>query len=149
MPEFLYNEESELGLDELIETEDEDFAEPDPEASTEEILDEIAEDASSEKRAQLVEDIESGNVAVGQGGDGDYAISKNIAEDDSEVIDDEETDFSPTVEEFSSDVDSVEALSSEEETVEEFTQTTDAIPEKKVSVSIEQLRKKMNEDSNS
>ena len=53
------------------------------------------------------------------------------------------------VEEFSSDVDSVEALSSEEETVEEFTQTTDAIPEKKVSVSIEQLRKKMNEDSNS
>ena len=149
MPEFLYNEESELGLDELIETEDEDFAEPDPEASTEEILDEIAEDASSEKRAQLVEDIESGNVAVGQGGDGDYAISKNISEDASEVIDDEETASTPMVEEFSSDVDSVEALSSEEETVEEFTQTTDAIPEKKVSVSIEQLRKKMNEDSNS
>tara|TARA_B100000676_G_scaffold140500_1_gene139133 strand:- start:2628 stop:3692 length:1065 start_codon:yes stop_codon:yes gene_type:complete len=149
MPEFLYNEEAELGLDELIETEDEEFAEPDSEASTEEILDEIAEDASSEKRAQLVEDIESGSIEAGQGGDGDYAISKNIGEDDSEVVDEEETSSSPMVEEFSSDVESVEALSSDEETVEEFTQTTDAIPEKKVSVSIEQLRKKMNEDNNS
>ena len=93
MPEFLYNEEVELDLDELIETEDEEFAEPDEVSSPEELLDDIAEDASSEKRAQLVEDIESGNVAVGQGGDGDYAISKNIAEDDSEVIDDEEADL--------------------------------------------------------
>ena len=40
-------------------------------------------------------------------------------------------------------------MASDDESVEEFTQTTDAIPEKKVSVSIEQLRKKMNEDGNS
>ena len=149
MPEFLYNEEAELGLDELIETEEEEFAEQDPAASTEEILDEIAEGASSEKRAQLVEDIESGNVTAGQGGDGDYAISKNIAEDDSDVVEEKEADSSPVVEEFSSDVDSVETMPSNDESVEEFTQTTDAIPEKKVSVSIEQLRKKMNEDGNS
>ena len=34
----------------------------------------------------------------------------------------------------------------EVEEVEEFTQVTDSIPEKKVSVSIEQLRKKMSDD---
>ena len=40
----------------------------------------------------------------------------------------------------------VDEISSEVEEVEEFTQATDSIPEKKVSVSIEQLRKKMTDD---
>ena len=35
----------------------------------------------------------------------------------------------------------------EVEEVEEFTQATDSIPEKKVSVSIEQLRKKISDDN--
>jgi len=142
MPEFLYNEEVELDLDELIETEDEEFPESDEELSPEEVLEELAEDASSEKRSKLAEDIESGNVPVGQGGDGDYAISKNVAEEDIE-------DVSPDVEEledFSSEVEVVDEISSEVEEVEEFTQATDSIPEKKVSVSIEQLRKKMTDD---
>jgi len=142
MPEFLYNEEVELDLDELIETEDEEFSESDEELSPEEVLEELAEDASSEKRSKLAEDIESGNVPVGQGGDGDYAISKNVAEEDIE-------DVSPDVEEledFSSEVEVVDEISSEVEEVEEFTQATDSIPEKKVSVSIEQLRKKMSDD---
>ena len=54
MPEFLYNEEVELDLDELIETEDEEFSESDEDLSPEEVLDELAEDASSEKRSKLV-----------------------------------------------------------------------------------------------
>ena len=142
MPEFLYNEEVELDLDELIETEDEEFSESDEDLSPEEVLDELAEDASSEKRSKLAEDIESDNVAVGQGGDGDYAISKNIAEESVE-------DVSSNVEEledFSSDVEVVEESSPEVEEIEEFTQATDSIPEKKVSVSIEHLRKKISDD---
>jgi len=142
MPEFLYNEEVELDLDELMETEDEEFSESDEDLSPEEVLDELAEDASSEKRSKLAEDIESDNVAVGQGGDGDYAISKNIAEESVE-------DVSSNVEEledFSSDVEVVEESSPEVEEIEEFTQATDSIPEKKVSVSIEHLRKKISDD---
>ena len=142
MPEFLYNEEVELDLDELIETEDEEFSESDEELSPEEVLEELAEDASSEKRSKLAEDIESGNVPVGQGGDGDYAISKNVAEED---IEDVSSDVEE-LEDFSSEVEVVDEISSEVEEVEEFTQATDSIPEKKVSVSIEQLRKKMSDD---
>ena len=142
MPEFLYNEEVELDLDELIETEDEEFAESaDEDLSPEELLEEIAEDASSEKRMELAEDIESGNVAVGQGGDGDYAISKNIAEEASD--DDSEVEV---FEDDSSEIEVVDDFNEEVEEVEEFTQATDSIPEKKVSVSIEQLRKKMSDD---
>ena len=143
MPEFLYNEEVELDLDELIETEDEEFIESDDELSPEEVLDELADEASSEKRLKLAEDIDSGNVPVGQGGDGDYAISKNIGEENIEEV-------SSNVEElddFSSDVEVVDEISSEVEEVEEFTQATDSIPEKKVSVSIEQLRKKISDDN--
>ncbi len=142
MPEFLYNEEVELDLDELIETEDEEFSESEEELSPEEVLEELAEDASSEKRSKLAEDIESGNVPVGQGGDGDYAISKNVAEED---IEDVSSDVEE-LEDFSSDVEVVDEISSEVEEVEEFTQATDSIPEKKVSVSIEQLRKKMSDE---
>ena len=142
MPEFLYNEEVELDLDELIETEDEEFAESEEDLSSEELLEEIADDASSEKRMQLAEDIESGNVAVGQGGDGDYAISKNIAE---EEVGDDDSEVE-VFEDNSSDIEVVDDFEEEVEEVEEFTQATDSIPEKKVSVSIEQLRKKMSDD---
>ncbi|MEO2180202.1 MAG: hypothetical protein ABGW86_02860, partial [Candidatus Poseidoniia archaeon] len=84
MPEFLYNEEIELDLDELIDTEEDEFPESDEEVSPEEILEDIAEEASSEKRAQLAADIEGGGVPEGQGGEGDYAISKNISEEGEE-----------------------------------------------------------------
>jgi len=141
MPEFLYNEEVELDLDELIETEDEEFAEEE-ELSPEELLEEIADDASSEKRMELAEDIESGNIAVGQGGDGDYAISKNIAE---EEVSDDDSEVE-VFEDDSSDIEVVDDFSEAVEEVEEFTQGTDSIPEKKVSVSIEQLRRKMDDD---
>ncbi len=140
MPEFLYNEEVELDLDELIETEDEEFPEVEEELSPEELLEEIVDDASSEKRMQLAEDIESGDIAVGQGSDGDYAISKNIGEEDVaesavEVFDDD-----------SSDIEDVGDFNEEVEEVEEFTQGAESIPEKKISVSVEQLRKKMSDD---
>ena len=143
MPEFLYNEEVELDLDELIDTEDEEFPESEDELSPEELLEDLAEEASSEKRAKLVEDIESGNVAVGQGGEGDYAISKNIGDEEVE----EASSVVEDLEDFSSDVEVVEDIASDIEEVEEFTQTTESIPEKKISVSIEQLRKKMSDDS--
>ena len=142
MPEFLYNEEVELDLDELIETEEEEFAEADEEPSPEELLEEIADDASSEKRAQLAEDIESGNVAVGQGGEGDYAISKNLGEDETDEIEQD----SEVIESDVSEVEVVDDFSEDVEEIEEFKQATDSIPEKKISVSIEQLRKKMGDD---
>ena len=142
MPEFLYNEEVELDLDELIETEDEEFIDSEDELSPEELLEEIADDAGSEKRKQLAEDIEDGSVSVGQGGDGDYAISKNIGEE--EIVDD--SSEVEAFEEDSSDIEIVDDFNEEVEEVQEFTQVTDSIPEKKVSVSIEQLRKKMSDD---
>ena len=142
MPEFLYNEEIELDLDELIDTEEDEFPESDEDVSPEEILEDIAEEASSEKRAQLAADIEGGGVPEGQGGEGDYAISKNISEEG------EESDM-PEVEvsDLPSDIEVVDDLSSEIEEVEEFGKPTDSIPEKKISVSIEQLRKKMSDES--
>ena len=142
MPEFLYNEEVELDLDELIETEDEEFAEDEDNLSPEEMLDELADDASSEKRERLVEDIESGSIAAGEGGDGNYAISKNVAEDD---LDDSDLEVE-VMDDSSIDIEEVDDFSSDVEEIEDFTQTTDSIPDKKVSVSIEQLRKKMEED---
>tara|TARA_B100000029_G_scaffold294501_1_gene287851 strand:+ start:1278 stop:3377 length:2100 start_codon:yes stop_codon:yes gene_type:complete len=142
MPEFLYNEEVELDLDELIETEGEDFEEPE-DLSPEEVLEELADEASSEKREQLIEDIESGNVAAGHGGEGDYAISKNIGSEDDE---EESTSEDEVVDDFESDIEVVDDFSSDVEEVEEFSQATDSIPEKKISVSIEQLRKKMSDD---
>ena len=51
------------------------------------------------------------------------------------------------VEDFSPAVEEVEDFSSGVEEVEEFSQVTDSIPDKKVSVSIEQLRKKMSEEN--
>ena len=142
MPEFLYNEEIELDLDELIDTEEEEFPESDEVVSPEEILEDIAEEASSEKRAQLAADIEGGGVPEGQGGEGNYAISKNISEEG------EESDMSEVeVSDLPSDIEVVDDFSSEIEEVEEFGKPTDSIPEKKISVSIEQLRKKMSDES--
>ncbi len=142
MPEFLYNEEVELDLDELIETEDEEFAEDEDNLSPEEMLDELADDASSEKREKLAEDIESGSIAGGEGGDENYAISKNVAEDG---LDDSDLEVE-VMDDSSIDIEEVDDFSSDVEEIEDFTQTTDSIPDKKVSVSIEQLRKKMEED---
>ena len=143
MPEFLYNEEEEFDIDELIETEDEEFPEPDTELSPEELLEEIADDGVSEKRAQLLEDIEEGNVPVGQVGEGNYSISKNISDEEFDEIE----ASTNNVEDVDSNVNLVEDFSSEVDEVEEFTQTTDAIPERKISVSIEKLRKKMSDDN--
>ena len=142
MPEFLYNEEIELDLDELIDTEEDEFPESDEDVSPEEILEDIAEEASSEKRTQLAADIEGGGVPEGQGGEGDYAISKNISEEG------EESDMSEVeVSDLPSDIEVIDDFSSEIEEVDEFGKPTDSIPEKKISVSIEQLRKKMSDES--
>ena len=134
MPEFLYNEEIELDLDEIIDMEEE----PEEELSSEELLEEISEEAADEKRRKLVSDIESGNIASGEGGNGDYAISKNINEEEDSVVDEVSSDIE-TMEDFSPEVEDVED-------VEDFTKPTDSIPEKKISVSIEHLRKKMADD---
>ena len=138
MPEFLYNEEIELDLDELIETE-EDIVEDDSEMSTEEVLEAIGEEGSSDKREQLISDIEEGGVPAGQGGEGDFAISKPVSEN-------EEPSSITDVEDFTPAVEDIEDSSLDVDKVEEFSQPTDSIPDKKVSVSIEQLRKKMNDD---
>ena len=142
MPEFLYNEEVELDLDELIDTEEEEFPEFEEESSPEEILEDVVEEASSEKRAQLAADIEGGAVPEGQGGEGNYAISKNISEEE------EESEMSEVeVSDLPSDIEVIDDFSSEIEAVEEFEKPTDSIPEKKISVSIEQLRKKMSDEN--
>ena len=141
MPEFLYDEESEFDVDELIETEEEEFSEADEMLSPEEILEEVTEEASADKRAKLLEDIEEGTISSGEGGDGDYAISKNIAEETDEA--DSEVD---SLDNVSPGIEVVEEFGSDVEEVEEFTQAAESIPEKKVSVSIEELRKKMSED---
>ncbi len=134
MPEFLYNEEVELDLDEIIDMEQE----PEEEMSPEELLEETIDEGAEEKRKQLASDIASGNVASGEGGEGDYAISKKVVEEDEDDVD----VFSPEVEDiddFSADVEDVDEVG-------EFTKPTDSIPEKKISVSIEHLRKKMSDD---
>ena len=154
MPEFLYNEEVELDLDELIETE-EDTVDEETELSTEEVLDVLGEEGSSEKREQLISEIEDGVVPTGQGGEGDYAISKPVSSDEDSAVDsvlvDDIDDVSSTsdVEAFSPVVEDIEELSSDVEEVEEFSQPTDSIPDKKISVSIEQLRKKISDDKDS
>ena len=67
----------------------------------------------------------------------DGAMEKVVEDDEDDV-----NEFSPEVEDiedFSADVEDVEE-------VEDFTKPTDSIPEKKISVSIEHLRKKMTDD---
>ncbi len=154
MPEFLYNEEVELDLDELIETE-EDTVEEETELTTEEVLEALGEEGSSEKREKLISEIEDGEVPAGQGGEGDYAISKPVSSDEDSLVDSspvdvvEDVSSAGDVDEFTPVVEDVEEFSSDVEKVEEFSQPTDSIPDKKISVSIEQLRKKMSDDKDS
>ena len=154
MPEFLYNEEVELDLDELIETE-EDTVEEETELTTEEVLEVLGEEGSSEKREKLISEIEDGEVPAGQGGEGDYAISKPVSSDEDSPVDSspvdvvEDVSSAGDVDEFTPVVEDVEEFSSDVEKVEEFSQPTDSIPDKKISVSIEQLRKKMSDDKDS
>ena len=135
MPEFLYNEEVELNLDELIETEE------DTEMSTDEVLEALGEEGGSEKRDQLISDIDEGVVPAGKGGEGDYAISKPVSESDDSTVD--------VVDNVSPVVENGEDFNSVVEVVEDYSQPTDSIPDRQVSVSIEQLRKKMSEDKDS
>ena len=140
--------------------------------SPEEILEEVTEEASADKSqidviellweiskndnnvvfhtklatiiqnfGRFTKDIEEGTISSGEGGDGDYAISKNIAEETDEA--DSEVD---SLDNVSPEIEVVEEFGSDVEEVEEFTQAAESIPEKKVSVSIEELRKKMSED---
>jgi len=132
MPEFLYNEEVELNLDELIETEE------DTEMSTDEVLEALGEEGGSEKRDQLISDIDEGVVPAGKGGEGDYAISKPVSESDDSTVD--------VMDNVSPVVENGEDFNSVVEVVEDYSQPTDSIPDRQVSVSIEQLRKKMSED---
>ena len=135
MPEFLYNEEVELNLDELIETEE------DTEMSTDEVLEALGEEGGSEKRDQLISDIDEGVVPAGKGGEGDYAISKPVSESDDSTVD--------VMDNVSPVVENGEDFNSVVEVVEDYSQPTDSIPDRQVSVSIEQLRKKMSEDKDS
>ena len=136
MPEFLYNEEVELDLDEIIDMEEE---------AEEELLESIAEEGSNEKRKQLASDIESSSVTSGEGGKGDYAMSKNITDegDDSIDIDEFSSDIEP-IDEFSPDVENID------ESEDEGQETPSDAPseEKKISVSIERLRKMVDEKEN-
>ena len=107
--------------------------------STEDVLEAIGEEGSSDKREQLISDIEEGGIPSGQGGNGDFAISKPVSEN-------EESSSITDVEDFTPAVEDIEDFSSDVDKVEEFSQPTDSIPDKKVSVSIEELRKKMSDD---
>ena len=141
MPEFLYNEEIELDLDEIIDMEEE----AEEELLPEELIESVAEEGSDEKRKQLASDIESGSITSGEGGEGDYAISKNITD---------ETDDSIDIDEVSSDVESIEEFSPDVEDLDENEPdsqetSSDALSEeKKISVSIERLRKMVDEKEN-
>ena len=88
MPEFLYNEEIEIDLEEVMEMEEE----------TEEMdLETIAEEASQLKKDRLLEDIEEGNLEEATESAGGYSISKDITEDD---LDNEESDVLNETSEF-------------------------------------------------
>jgi hypothetical protein len=136
MPEFLYNEEVELDLDEIIDMEEE---------AEEELLESIAEEGSNEKRKQLASDIESDSVASGEGSEGDYAISKNITDEGDDSID---------IEKVSSDIEPIEEFSADVEEIDESELDSQEIPsddpseEKKISVSIERLRKMVDKKEN-
>ena len=88
MPEFLYNEEVEINLEEVMEMEEEE----------EEIdLEVIGEEGSQVKKDKLLEDIEEGNLEQTTEDVSGYSISKDVAEDkDIE----EESDIGGEIEEF-------------------------------------------------
>ena len=93
----------------------------------------------------MTSDIASGNVASGEGGEGDYAISKNITDEDTDSI---------KIEEISSDIEPIEEFSPDIEDIDEDKEDSqkkasgDSSEEKKISVSIERLRKMVDDKDN-
>ena len=136
MPEFLYNEEVELNLEDVMEMEEEE---------DEVDLETIAEEESQVKKDKLLLDIEEGNLEEATDQAGGYSISKDIAED--EEKDGEEAGESESTNEFP------ENILEETTTVPEPPSVVDAMvcdnsdkpPEKKISLSIEKLRKMVDE----
>ena len=136
MPEFLYNEEVEIDIDEVIEMEEE--------ADEVEDIDAIGEEASEEKRDKLIEDINEGNLVEASGQEGGYSISKDIAEDEEESSD--EGDDSETVgdNEFPSEVFEDSSEDTPTDSLDKI-ETVEKPPERKISLSIEKLRKMVDE----
>ena len=105
----------------------------------------MAEEGSDEKRKQLASDIESGSITSGEGGEGDYAISKNITDEGDDSID---------IEKVSSDIEPIEEFSADVGEIDESEPDSQEIPsdapseEKKISVSIERLRKMVDKKEN-
>ena len=137
MPEFLYNEEVELDLEDVMEME-EDEEELD--------LDTIAEEASQVKKDKLLEDIEEGNLEEATEGTGGYSISKDVADEDDEEESEnigESNELPESVFEENSEAPEppipmdADRLDNEEKP-----------PEKKISLSIEKLRKMVDEQDN-
>ena len=81
----------------------------------------------------------------GEGGEGDYAISKNITDEDDDSIEIEEitSDIEP-IEDFSPDIEDID----EGKADSQETQSDDSSEEKKISVSIERLRKMVDDKDN-
>ena len=134
MPEFLYNEDVEMNLEEVMEMEEEE----------EEIdLDTIAEEASQVKKDRLLEDIEEGNLEQAVDGAGGYSISKDVAENEdeetSEGIDDSNELPNNVFEEDSQAPEPPIPMGADS------LDNTEKPPEKKISLSIEKLRKMVDE----
>ena len=134
MPEFLYNEEVELDLEDVMEME-EDEEELD--------LDTIAEEASQVKKDKLLEDIEEGNLEEATEGTGGYSISKDVADEEESENIGESNELPESVFEENSEAPEppipmdADRLDNEEKP-----------PEKKISLSIEKLRKMVDEQDN-
>ena len=135
MPEFLYNEEVEINLEDVMEMEEEE-EEMDLEA--------IAEEGSQVKKDKLLEDIEEGNLEQATEEASGYSISKDVAEDkDIE----EESDVGGEIEEFPEKVFDTETQPPEQP-VQMNRDSSDIVEnpsEKKISLSIEKLRKMVDE----
>ena len=135
MPEFLYNEEVEIDLEEVMEMEEE----------TEEVdLDTIVEEASQSKKDRLLEDIEEGNLEQATEVAGGYSISKDVAEDES---DNEEPNLKDESNEFPESVFETDSQPPEQPLPMDGdgSDNVEKPPEKKISLSIEKLRKMVDE----
>ena len=135
MPEFLYNEEVEIDLEEVMEMEEE----------TEEVdLDTIVEEASQSKKDRLLEDIEEGNLEQATEVAGGYSISKDVAEDES---DNEEPNLKDESNEFPESVFETDSQPPEQPLPmdRDGLDNLEKPPEKKISLSIEKLRKMVDE----
>ena len=134
MPEFLYNEEVEINLEEVMEMEEEEEID----------LDIIAEEGSQVKKDKLLEDIEEGDLEQATENASGYSISKDIVEDDDI---EEESDITSEIEEFPDKVFDTDTQPPEQP-VHMDRDGSDIIenpPEKKISLSIEKLRKMVDE----